>query len=456
MSMTPQSWARDLLTKLGYPVTRNNMSSVLAWEYQEGGHFANAARFNPLNTTLGHARFGSINSVGVAAYPDYETGLRETIATIELAPYARVRHALSTSASPLTTAAAIKASPWGTWHGSSVAPVVKRAQAQVRAHPAWYQHGSGKPPGSAHKRPTHGSRGHSRSGAAQRLVVYPSELASVVASTNRHAEVAQHVVRGMTRHAAELTALAGGEWAVPDQARFERARHGLDEALAGKSGARVIAQGLTDVSTWVASFRSQILAADGPGASTGLSRSPGGGSPGRGAPGGRTTRPIGSGRPATPIRHHASTRTARIHKMLSLAGKQHADDGGSNHTKYGAWFGTNGVAWCAQFVSWVFAHSGNRLPSLDGPAGKGFQSCPDAIRYAGAHGQLHHRPRVGDIFLLKNGEHTGIVSRVFPDGHFHTIEGNAGAGDRHVVHGLRNGSADAHRNGYYFWTAIRP
>jgi hypothetical protein len=74
MTMTPQSWARDLLTRLGYPVGPNNMAAVLAWEYQEGGHFANDARLNPLNTTLDHARYGAINSVGVARYPYYETG----------------------------------------------------------------------------------------------------------------------------------------------------------------------------------------------------------------------------------------------------------------------------------------------------------------------------------------------------------------------------------------------
>ena len=49
-TVTEYSWAKDLLTRMGYPVNQNNVTSVLAWEYAEGGHFHNGARFNPLNT----------------------------------------------------------------------------------------------------------------------------------------------------------------------------------------------------------------------------------------------------------------------------------------------------------------------------------------------------------------------------------------------------------------------
>lgn len=34
--------------------------------------------------------------------------------------------------------------------------------------------------------------------------------------------------------------------------------------------------------------------------------------------------------------------------------------GGRN--KYGAWYGMDGVAWCMQFVQWVYAHAGAPLP----------------------------------------------------------------------------------------------
>ena len=75
--------------------------------------------------------------------------------------------------------------------------------------------------------------------------------------------------------------------------------------------------------------------------------------------------------------------------MLALAAKQHASEhNGDNITKYGAWYGNNGAPWCAQFVSWVFWHSGNKLPAID--SAKGFQSGPDAIRYARAAWRAPH------------------------------------------------------------------
>src|SRR4030095_3678525 len=40
---------------------------------------------------------------------------------------------------------------------------------------------------------------------------------------------------------------------------------------------------------------------------------------------------------------------------------------GSNNTKYGEWFGMNGVSWSAIFVSWVYDRAGQPLP----PIGKG-------------------------------------------------------------------------------------
>ena len=134
---TRESWARDLLTRMGYPVTDHNMTSVLAWEIQEGGHFANRATFNPLNSTLGHGSYGSMNSVGVATYPDYETGMAQTIKTINLHYYDKIRADLKADADPSVTTADIKASPWGTWHGgASTAGALGQARHSVAAQPA--------------------------------------------------------------------------------------------------------------------------------------------------------------------------------------------------------------------------------------------------------------------------------------------------------------------------------
>jgi hypothetical protein len=140
-------------------------------------------------------------------------------------------------------------------------------------------------------------------------------------------------------------------------------------------------------------------------------------------------------------------RGRRVDRLLALAERQHArEHNGDNRTKYGAWYGNNGAPWCAQFVSWVFAHSHNPLPPIDGP--RGFQSVSSAIRYARAHNQLHRTPRVGDVFLKKNGGHTGIVAKVYRDGHFATVEGNEGDQVAHAVRDAGDGS-------YYFWSPIR-
>ncbi|GAB2477782.1 hypothetical protein [Jatrophihabitans fulvus] len=133
---TQESWARDLLTRMGYPVTTNNMTSVMAWEYAEGGHFNNAATFNPLNSTRAHGTYGSMNSVGVATYPDYETGMTQTIKTLNLPYYAKVRESLAADASPATTTAAVSASPWGTWHGDAHPRTsIGRAEKYLQTHP---------------------------------------------------------------------------------------------------------------------------------------------------------------------------------------------------------------------------------------------------------------------------------------------------------------------------------
>lgn len=133
---TRESWARDLLTRMGYPVTTENMTSVLAWQIQEGGHFNNAATFNPLNSTLGHKTYGSMNSVGVATYPDYETGMTQTIKTLNLHYYDKIRADLKAGADPAVTTADIKASPWGTWHGgASTKGALNQAGKYLQAHP---------------------------------------------------------------------------------------------------------------------------------------------------------------------------------------------------------------------------------------------------------------------------------------------------------------------------------
>lgn len=83
----------------------------------------------------------------------------------------------------------------------------------------------------------------------------------------------------------------------------------------------------------------------------------------------------------------------------------------SNKTKYGAWYGLDGVAWCAIFVSWVFNKSGLPLGKID--SGKGYHYCPSAYNYWRKNGELTTNPQPGDIVLYdwnrdKLSDHTGI------------------------------------------------
>ena len=36
----------------------------------------------------------------------------------------------------------------------------------------------------------------------------------------------------------------------------------------------------------------------------------------------------------------------------------------TNKTKYGKWFGMDGLAWCGMFVSWCYDQAGQRLPNI--------------------------------------------------------------------------------------------
>lgn len=112
---TDFEWAKDFITRLGVPDTSENERAVVAWERAEGGHFVNDARFNPLNTTMRAPGSGGMNSVGVQSYPDYETGMAATLATIRLPFYEQVIAALRAGDSAENVVRAIGESPWGTF-----------------------------------------------------------------------------------------------------------------------------------------------------------------------------------------------------------------------------------------------------------------------------------------------------------------------------------------------------
>lgn len=78
----PETWAVDVLTGIGAPVTAENVAFLNAWQRREGGATANTAYWNPLNTTQRQTGSSSMNSVGVQAFPDWNSGLRATLRTL--------------------------------------------------------------------------------------------------------------------------------------------------------------------------------------------------------------------------------------------------------------------------------------------------------------------------------------------------------------------------------------
>jgi hypothetical protein len=107
-------WARDFLTKLGMPITSENVKAVSAWEQAEG----TKASFNPLATTqsgfTGETRF---NSVGVKNYATYQDGIDANVHALTNGRYANILAALQAGNDATTAAQAIKDSPWGTGGG---------------------------------------------------------------------------------------------------------------------------------------------------------------------------------------------------------------------------------------------------------------------------------------------------------------------------------------------------
>ncbi len=72
----PAMWVPVFLKSIGAPVNQHNVSFLVSWWHREGGALTNNAKFNWLNTTHGQG-FPSINSVGVKAYPNFQTGINQ-------------------------------------------------------------------------------------------------------------------------------------------------------------------------------------------------------------------------------------------------------------------------------------------------------------------------------------------------------------------------------------------
>lgn len=128
----------------------------------------------------------------------------------------------------------------------------------------------------------------------------------------------------------------------------------------------------------------------------------------------------------------AATKTAGM-KALALAVAEignHESPYGSNRSKYGAWYGFNGVPWCAIFESYCFAHTGR--PSFR------YAAC-QALYWDAAAGRnglrLVWSPMPGDLCIFNlHGDpfaHTSFFERWIDQqqGSFYDVGGNTGPTD---------------------------
>ena len=106
----------------------------------------------------------------------------------------------------------------------------------------------------------------------------------------------------------------------------------------------------------------------------------------------------------------------------------------SNKTKYGKWFGLDGVAWCGVFVSWCYDKAGKPLGNIGFK--KGFAGCQTAVAHFKKAGKIVSEPQPSDIVFFdwnKDGryDHTGMFVKWIEKqkGTFETIEGNTAVGN---------------------------
>lgn len=104
-----------------------------------------------------------------------------------------------------------------------------------------------------------------------------------------------------------------------------------------------------------------------------------------------------------------------------------------NRTIFGEWFGWNGVAWCAIFMSFVHWFAGVRFPAIQ--KDKGTASVVSLVEHAKKTGQWRlkssgYKPKPNDIIIFwftTRPDHTGVVEAYLADGRVMSIEGNTNA-----------------------------
>ena len=117
-------------------------------------------------------------------------------------------------------------------------------------------------------------------------------------------------------------------------------------------------------------------------------------------------------------------------KLISVAIKEvgySETPANSNRTKYGAWFGLDGLPWCGIFISWVYWTAGYPLGNIGYL--KGFAGCQTAVAYFRKHGAIVTDPMPGDLAFFDwnndgRHDHVGMFSKNLSADEFESIEGN--------------------------------
>lgn len=104
---------------------------------------------------------------------------------------------------------------------------------------------------------------------------------------------------------------------------------------------------------------------------------------------------------------------------------------GSNRQRFGEWYGANGVAWCAIFLSYVLYTCGVRFTGAT--TAKGFAYCPYIMAWAKKNKRWHGPGKglPGDWVLYQVDsdaapDHVELVVAQHPDGSVTSIGGNTG------------------------------
>jgi hypothetical protein len=101
------------------------------------------------------------------------------------------------------------------------------------------------------------------------------------------------------------------------------------------------------------------------------------------------------------------------------------DPAGSNHTRYGEWYGMDRVAWCAIFQSWAAWQVG----AIQAGVIPKHAYTPTGAQWFKARGQWGSEPRVGalayfNISGMGRISHIGAVEKLLGGPRFYSLEGN--------------------------------